>query len=70
MKREHREQRANELAARLTHLSEQDRKIIQQRATKPVDVSVDEMAAWGKRDEERGRLVETLRMLACEVVED
>ncbi len=68
--RDHRNQRANEIAAKLTQLSEQDRKIIQQRAAEPVVVSVEEMLAYGKRDEERCRLVEALRKLACEPVED
>jgi hypothetical protein len=70
VKREDRERRANEIVARLTQFSEQDRKVIQQRATKPVEVSVEEVFAFGKRDEERSRLVEALRKLACEEVED
>ena len=69
MKRDERSQRLDKIFDRLEELDELDRRIIQPRAAPPVEITMDELFAYGERHEERRRLHGELRKLAAEPIE-
>ncbi len=64
MKQEEHDRRVHEIVLRLMDLAEQDRCMIQARASTPVVISLGQLFAYGERDEERQKLHAELRELA------
>jgi len=70
MNRQELSRRIHDIVNRLSEITEQDLAVIQPRSAKPVEISLDQLFAYGERYEERERLHEELRALASEKIED